>query len=90
MTRNTDPIDPGESVQPGMAHGRWEISGVAVGGPRAVRVNTVEPGDPASVWLETPTGETCVSEWLRVADGHWNEKQEHRELNEAKTTGVLL
>lgn len=124
MTQNID-VETGESVQPRMSRGRWEIDGVAVGAPQTVRVDTVTG---SGVWLETPTGEICVSEssltrcacgqlvtlggvcwacgeceadesdpteeWLSESlstrEGHWAEEQEHRELNECKTSGVLL
>ncbi|WP_225336235.1 hypothetical protein [Halomicrobium urmianum] len=127
MTRNID-VEPGESVQPRMSRGRWEIDAVAVGAPRTVRVDTVTESD---LWLKTETGEiyvsdsalarcecgqlvalggVCwrcgeceaaeidgvdvvedrVSESMRAADGYWQEEQEYRELNELKTSRVLL
>lgn len=69
MTRN---IEPGETVQPRMSRGRWEIDGVPVGAPQTVRVDTVTESDARKVSLETPTGEICVSESVldRCARGH--------------------
>jgi hypothetical protein len=128
MTRSIAPIEPGETVQPRMARGRWEIDTVPVGGPQTVRVDTVTSDEPRDVWLETPTGDVCVSEsalqrcecgrlaamgavcWacgdhdgdgsdpvedavsdaLSARERHCQEEQEYRELNEAKTRGVLL